>query len=188
LEDIVDRVFTTITPWFGDVIRSKYRTEPGMYRCDLVGSRETNLDLIESKASNCRDKRTCLQLQLHSRLNWNKRKGSFFLNHSRSVVADAASAGKPGATAGPCFPAVVAVWDISISQRGDLMKRFTIHFLLGLFFFTGFALAQNAASPEPTFMAVNFNKAKMTDMSALRKIWFDQAVPRSSPRLVSSRL
>lgn len=57
------------------------------------------------------------------------------------------------------------------------MKRFAIHLLLCMLSFTGLATAQETAKAEPSFMSVNFNKVKMTDMSALRKIWFDQAVP-----------
>ncbi len=57
------------------------------------------------------------------------------------------------------------------------MKRMVIQVVLGLFLFAGLSSAQEAARPEPTFMAINFNKVKMMDMSALRKMWFEQAVP-----------
>ncbi|MCZ7557027.1 MAG: hypothetical protein M5R41_11570 [Bacteroidia bacterium] len=57
------------------------------------------------------------------------------------------------------------------------MKSFTISVVLCLFFVASAAWAQSAERPEPKFMAINFNKVKMTDMSALQKIWFEQAVP-----------
>lgn len=57
------------------------------------------------------------------------------------------------------------------------MKRLFIQIALGLLFCAGLSYAQSAEAPEPVFMAVNFNKVKMTEMSALRKMWFEQAVP-----------
>ena len=57
------------------------------------------------------------------------------------------------------------------------MKRAILFTLFGLFFAGAVSLAQEDNRPEPLFVVVNQNQVAMTDMGALNKMWFEQAVP-----------
>lgn len=57
------------------------------------------------------------------------------------------------------------------------MKQAILFTLFGLFFAGTVSLAQEDNRPEPVFLVVNQNQVAMTDMSALNKIWFEQASP-----------